>query len=293
MSAKFILTLAISFASLFGISADPPNVKPPIDLPIITKKKPVEKPVEVKEEVDSSFSLKQQQWFIIGNESPLIIQQVSLGGSVTITESKKTSITVPASWAIGRDPDADDPDSCTVTAKKIYIVKAKTTGKVILLVNPTLNQIATDGKTLIPFTEKDYVQIPIDVFAGEGPQPPPKKPVDDPVIPVPDKPIAKASSLLVITLEETFVRSPAVGKEMEDQFWKDLAGRGHAFRHFEANDDLVVKKNYLKLMTDKEGKTLPLPAVLILNRNTGEKLSSFPFTTASAVDAETRKVSDR
>lgn len=290
MSRLFLIAFAIATSPFFGFATDPPK-RPSLDLPKVVKKAPVQ-PAE-PEKADGGYLIKSGQWFVIGNDTPLVVRAVNYQGSVTVSNPKRTSITIPSALAVGRSPDADDPRFTTVTSNYIYIVEGATAGDVVLTINPTTNEVnvnkETKEVTVIPFTEKDFLQIPITVDSGL----PPKKPDVDPKKPDDPKPIIKASSLLIITNEETFNRSPELGKEMEDQFWKNLSGRGHAFRHFETNDALLDQKNYRKLMKDKDGKDIPLPAALVLNRITGEKMFAIPFTTTAALDAEIRKVSDK
>lgn len=155
--------------TLPAFAADPPVS--PIDLPKIVTVVPQPMPLSP----DAGVPLSEGQWYVVIGSSKLVLSQVSLGGEVSIAASKKTTLTLPAAWVVGRKPDVDDPEFCTITGKFLYVVKAKVVGKTVLLVDPTLNAVDAKGVP-IPFVASDFVQVVIDVKGG--------KPPVDPVTPL-------------------------------------------------------------------------------------------------------------
>jgi len=157
-----------------GIDLPQPQIKPAVVEPTV---------------VDPTVVLSTGQWYVIGSDQPLVVDQVSKDGEVSISTSRKSTLTLPSAWVVGRAPDADDPEFCTITNKHLYVVKAKTTGVTTLLINRTTNDVDATTKLPVPFTSKDFVKVTINVKAGQAPQPPPK-PVDpvNPVDPAP-KPV--------------------------------------------------------------------------------------------------------
>jgi hypothetical protein len=128
---------------------------------------------------DAKGKLVKGQWYIVDFVRPMLIEGFSTnGGAVTITE-KKGPLHVPASVAIGRKPDKDDPEQVTIAGPFVYIVKAHITGTVIVEGIPTLNPLDEAGKP-IPFSRKDVHRATIDVDAGTKPPGPidPPKPDD-------------------------------------------------------------------------------------------------------------------
>ena len=162
-----------------GIDLPQPQIKPQVIEPSV---------------VDPTVILTTGQWYVIGSDTPLIVDQVSKDGEVNISASKKSTLTLPAAWVVGRAPDADDPEFCTITNKFLYVVKAKTTGVTTLLVNKTTNVVDPATKLPAPFTSADFIKVSINVKAGQAPQPPPQpvNPVNpvNPVAPDPPKPVA-------------------------------------------------------------------------------------------------------
>jgi hypothetical protein len=152
-----------------GIDLPQPQIKPQVVEPSV---------------VDPTVTLTTGQWYVIGSDTPLVVDQVSKDGEVNISASKKSTLTLPAAWVVGRTPDADDPEFCTITNKFLYVVKAKTTGTTTLLVNKTTNVIDPATKLPVPFTAADFIKVSINVKAGQAPQPPPK--------PVPQRPRPRA-----------------------------------------------------------------------------------------------------
>lgn len=162
---------------------EPPKVQPTwpdlnIDPPPAPLPPPTPKP-------DAKGKLPRGAWYIVDHVRPLLIDSFSTnGGAVTVVE-KKGPLTVPSSIAVGRKPDADDPDICTVAGPYVYVVKASVTGTVIVEGIPTLNE-SKDGKP-VPFTKADVHRATIDVDAGGPPKPP-----DPPKPPTPDDPLTQA-----------------------------------------------------------------------------------------------------
>ena len=184
-----LLSAFILFAaSLPSAFADQP---PPalFELPNVVAVQPTPPPPTASD----TTPLLDGQWYVVTSSQNLILKQVSLGGEVTISPSKKNSITLPSSWVVGRKPDAEDPEFTTISAKYLFIIKAKVTeskdgktvsiGKTTVLIYPTTNR--TDSKGVpIPFTEKDFGQITFDIQAKNPPVVPPVvPPVTPPVVP--------------------------------------------------------------------------------------------------------------
>jgi len=141
-------------------AADPP---PTVRLPEVLA--PVAPP-------DSLTKLGVGQWFIVDADTEQMVATFSLDGGAVTVSKKKGPYVVPAEVAVGRKPDADDPEQVTVKGPWVYVIKVKTTGKVLLDVMPTVNRVDAAGKA-IPFTEKDIIRRMLDVNAGTGPRPPP------------------------------------------------------------------------------------------------------------------------
>lgn len=256
----FLIILPDAFA------ADPLTIRFP-ERPTIPQPMPSPAPAPVAAE-----KLAKGQWYVIDADKQLLVDAFGLGaGAVTITE-RKGPLTLPAEIAVGRTPDKDDPDVCTITGPFVYVVKASESGTVILQVLPAVNNLV-DGKP-VPFTRADVKRRALEVDAGRGPQPPPVDPEDKKPKPAPTP---KAEQILVITVSETFNRTPALGKLLLDPLWENLKTSGHAYLHLDKDDPILDEKKWRPLLTDKDKKTLSLPAVLVLNRSTGEKLAAFPL----------------
>lgn len=183
-----LISVAVFIASFMSAAfAEPPPAL--FELPNVVAVQPVPPPPMASD----TTPLIDGQWYVVTSSQNLILKQVSLGGEVTISPSKKNSLTLPSSWVVGRKPDVDDPDFTTITAKYLYIIKAKFTetpggkivsiGKTTVLIYPTTNK-TTDKGVPIPFTEKDFGQVTFDVQAKTPPiVPPVVPPVTPPVVP--------------------------------------------------------------------------------------------------------------
>lgn len=183
-----LLSAFIIFAAwLPSVFADQPS--PLFELPNVVAVQPTPPPPTASD----TTPLIDGQWYVVTSSQNLILKQVSLGGEVTISPAKKTSLTLPSSWVVGRKPDSDDPEFTTISAKYLFIIKAKfaetkdgkivSIGKTVVMIYPTTNRTDTKGLP-IPFTEKDFGQITFDVQAKNPPiVPPVVPPVTPPVVP--------------------------------------------------------------------------------------------------------------
>ena len=168
--------LVILAFSPFGFAADPPKF---FELPKTNGIVP--RPLPAPEVSDSTVKIDDGQWYVIPANCPLIFNQVSAGGEVSIAQLKKTTITLPLSWVIGGVPDADDPDFCTITGKALYAIKAKTSGMTTIIITPSTNRLDDTAKP-VPFTDKDIGKIAFNV-KPPPPAPTPPPPVVPPVTP--------------------------------------------------------------------------------------------------------------
>jgi hypothetical protein len=172
-----LLVFALFAVPVFGTDPAPPTVRMPEAQAVVAPP-------------DSVTTLSMGQWYIVDADTEQMLGTYAFDnvGEVTITK-KKGPYVVPSLLAIGRKPDADDPDTVTIKGPFIYVIKAKTTGKILLDVLPTVNKLDAAGKP-IPFTDKDVIRRVLDVH---GPQPvvPPVvvPPVVVPPVVVPPTPV--------------------------------------------------------------------------------------------------------
>lgn len=173
---------------------------------------------------NSVQELRKGQWYIIDFDRPMLISPITSGGEVTVV-AKKGPLPVPAEIAIGRKPDKDEPDICTIAGPYIYIVKGKTSGKLMLDTIPATNAIGANGK-VIPFTEKDFIRRELNIVLETPPVVVP--PVVDPAADAirkgyaADTELDKANSVAVLA---SYYRGAArdYTKDPKVKVWSDFA----------------------------------------------------------------------
>lgn len=249
------------------------------------KPKSLPEPMPVRDAA-APVKLAAGQFYVIasGHELLTVVNggiAVKDAGEVTITK-RKPPFSLPVEVAVGYTPDPADPDVVTFTEPFLYVVKAKKTGPVTLQLIPALNAFAdSDPKGLVkqvPLTEADITYHPIDVFAGEGPRPPPNgdekkeespapRPQPPPVPPEP-KPQPKAGPLWLVFVDDTL--SLTTTKIVTNQQFLDrMKAAGHKVHRYAAEDPAAIRGGYVQAATvDKGTRKAPgTPALIVVDED--------------------------
>lgn len=165
-------------------------------------------------------------------------------------------------------------------------------GKYLAFVEPVPGARGDAELIILPDSAKDEsaaIRPRLRVNGGTipDPQPPPG--------PNPE-PVSKAAWVVVV--EETEQRTPAVASVLNDlAYWKSLTPRGLGWRFYDQNSPDAKAKKYDQITKDKDGREVPLPRLILLDRDgkdplTGGKpvASPLPATTAG-IDALLKGVS--
>lgn len=202
--------------------------------------------------VDSVVKLDKDHIFVIESNTPCYVlfsaegKQVLTGKMLNVTK-EEGPIKI-----YGKFVGNDRPSTRTFKSKHVYLVTVgEMSGKVEMIVVP--QQVTK---------ETDVKRKTFEVFAGEGPRPPPVDPVEPPN-PSPNPPGPTASKLKIVICEDLFLRTPAIASVVNDpDFRKWAKDNGHRVETMSIRDTVYTEGGFKKYAEDTG-----LPSVIILDLN--------------------------
>jgi hypothetical protein len=234
---------------------------------------------------NAKIKLDAECWYIIDFDEELVVDQISKDdkGSVTVSP-KKGPLTIPSKMAPGREADADDPDLVTIKGPFIYIVKAKTTGDVILeVIQPVRKD--REGKAL-PFTRDNITRKTLDVLAEQGPRPPPDVNPVEPVVP----PGPVTSFRVIFGFESgKNLTGPQLGaayaKEVEEYLKANTTPEGGlaGFRRYDVDTEVKNEQPTMKALWEAVKSQITTTPCLIIEVNGKATILPYPKDAADSL----------
>lgn len=196
---------------------------------------------------DAGYRLTPAVLFVVDAKSPLVI--VCSPKHLVTVSHEKGPIKVRGVFVDG----TGKPETRTYAGPDVYIIDAAHAGKGEVIVLPVGASEPTD-------------RIPIEVVDGTGPQPPPDPKPDDP-------PAPKAKALYLAIIRDPMTVTPEQARLIGDTVFLDSLKRdGHEWDSYTNTSEDARRLNYLTMV---EGVTLP--ALLLLDKDTGRKLRAVPL----------------
>lgn len=247
---RSLLVLFLFSAPAFA--ADVPEIR----LPKIEQSKPDPTPKPVTK-------LGKGHWYVIDSDLPLLVLASPQG--LVSTHKDAGPIRLRGLFADGKG----EIETREYKGKEVWSIEAEKSGRVELLIVKT--------GTVDP---AEVIRVTLDVDAGEGPRPPPDDGKDD-VKPDPKpepKPTPKAQSLYLAVIREPMGLSVDHSVLLGDtQFWDGFKQQGHEWDIWTTTSMRARELNYLSQV---EG--VQLPALLVLDKDTGRKLTAVTLPTDKA-----------
>lgn len=232
-----------------------------IDFPELPHAEPAPAPMPAP---DAPTPLLAGKWYVIGNDSPLLILP-NASGKVTVS-ARKGPLVLPTDIVVGRKADKNDPDFVTIPGPYVYAVKAApgATGTVTLQIIPALNALDKDSKQ-IPLAKGD-IKTRVLVVNGEPdpiPDPNPKPPVP------PNPPTPTVSHLYFGIVKDprnlTVAQATLIGDTL---FWDSLKTRGHEWDAWNNDSPRAKELGYVQAATSSG---IPLPVIVVMDKDKGGK----------------------
>lgn len=231
--------LALSFlVAAYDLSAADPKPYRLPDRPTVPQPMPA---------VDAGYRLTPALLFVIDSDTPLVVL-CSPANLLTVTRDEGP-LKVRGVFVDGKGK----PETRQFKGKHVYTLDASQAGKGEVIVLPVGASEPTD-------------RIPIEVAEGDGPRPPPEPKPDDP-------PAPKAKALYLAIIRDPMTVTPEQARLLADTpYWDSLKRDGHEWDSYTNTSPDAARLNYLKMV---EG--VPLPALLVLDKETGRKLRAVPL----------------